>query len=205
MRNLEDTPALPIDRGALEQALRGDVRAVKAFREALKTANERLGERFRRNESIETLVADRARVVDEVILASWLHFAANVLESVDLVAVGGYGRSELAPGSDLDVLVVHRGRHDVDELAQRVWYPIWEEGIALDHGVKTLAGALEVGARDLKAALGLLDARTVWRAVLCGALIGLATLTRSELALLAVLLPVVMWRWTPRTGRAGPT
>jgi UTP:GlnB (protein PII) uridylyltransferase len=88
-----DAPALTaaplIDRGALEQALRGDVRAVKAFREALKAANDKLGERFRANENIETLVADRAHVVDVVILASWRHFAANVLESVDLVAVGG--------------------------------------------------------------------------------------------------------------------
>ena len=92
---------------------------------------------------------------------AWLADLLGDEADVALVAVGGYGRSELAPGSDLDVLLVHRGRHDVDELAQRVWYPIWEEGIALDHGVKTLAGALEVGARDLKAALGLLDARTV--------------------------------------------
>ena len=92
---------------------------------------------------------------------AWLADLLGDETDVALVAVGGYGRSELAPGSDLDVLLVHRGRHDVDELAQRVWYPIWEEGIALDHGVKTLAGALEVGARDLKAGLGLLDARTI--------------------------------------------
>ena len=61
-----------------------------------------------------------------------------------LVAVGGYGRSELAPGSDLDVILVHHDRRDVDEIAQRVWYPIWEEGIALDHSVKTVAGALDI-------------------------------------------------------------
>ena len=79
---------------------------------------------------------------------------------VALVAVGGYGRAELAPGSDLDVLLVHRGRRDIDE-SRAVWYPIWEEGIALDHGVKTVDEALEVAGRDLKAALGLLDARTI--------------------------------------------
>src|ERR1043165_7862778 len=89
---------------------------------------------------------------------------ANLLgdeEGVAWVAVGGYGRSELAPGSDLDVLLVHRGRRDIDELARQGWYPIWEEGIALHHGVKTGAEALAVGGRDLKAALGLLDARTI--------------------------------------------
>ena len=62
MSNPEHTAAPLIDRGALEQALRGDVRAVKAFRDALKVANDQLGERFRRNEAIETLVArPRAR------------------------------------------------------------------------------------------------------------------------------------------------
>ncbi len=91
----------------------------------------------------------------------WL---ANLLgdeSDVALVAVGGYGRFELAPGSDLDVLLVHRNRRDIEDLARRVWYPIWEEGIALDHGVKTVDEALAVAGRDLKAALGLLDARTI--------------------------------------------
>jgi len=91
----------------------------------------------------------------------WLAKLLGDADGVALVAVGGYGRSELAPGSDLDVLLVHRNRRDVDELARRVWYPIWEEGIALDHGVKTVDEALAVAGRDLKAALGLLDARTI--------------------------------------------
>ena len=73
-----------------------------------------------------------------------------------LVAVGGYGRGELAPGSDIDVILVHRGRRDVKEIANQIWYPIWDAGIPLDHGVKTITEALGVAARDLKAALGLL-------------------------------------------------
>src|SRR5438132_4707450 len=91
----------------------------------------------------------------------WLAKLLGDEDGVALVAVGGYGRSELAPGSDLDVLLVHRNRRDIEDLARRVWYPIWEEGIALDHGVKTVDEALGVAGRDLKAALGLLDARTI--------------------------------------------
>jgi [protein-PII] uridylyltransferase len=80
---------------------------------------------------------------------------------VALVAVGGYGRRELCPYSDLDVILVHRGRRHIKELAEQVWYPVWDAGIRLDHSVRTVKEALSVASDDLKAALGLLDARFV--------------------------------------------
>ena len=75
--------------------------------------------------------------------------------------MGGYGRRELCPGSDLDVVLVHRGAKDVKALAERIWYPIWDAGMGLDHSVRTVKEALAVAGDDLKAALGLLDARLV--------------------------------------------
>ena len=78
-----------------------------------------------------------------------------------LVAVGGYGRGELCPYSDLDLLLVHKGRDDVAALADRIWYPIWDAGVALDHSVRTGRQVLEMAGSDLKVALGLLDARIV--------------------------------------------
>ena len=80
---------------------------------------------------------------------------------VALVAVGGYGRSELCPGSDLDVILIHEGRRDIKQVADRIWYPIWDEGVGLDHSVRTLKEVLRVAEDDLKVALGLLDARLV--------------------------------------------
>jgi [protein-PII] uridylyltransferase len=80
---------------------------------------------------------------------------------VALVAVGGYGRRELVPGSDLDVLLLHTGRPDISELADRIWYPIWDSGIRLDHAVRTPREGREVARADLRAALGLLHARHV--------------------------------------------
>ncbi|MGZ4456274.1 MAG: nucleotidyltransferase domain-containing protein, partial [Nocardioides sp.] len=56
---------------------------------------------------------------------------------VALVAVGGYGRSELAPYSDLDVVLVSDEGVDVGELAEKVWYPLWDSGSKLDHSVRT--------------------------------------------------------------------
>ncbi|MFK4210242.1 [protein-PII] uridylyltransferase [Streptomyces sp. NPDC030920] len=81
-----------------------------------------------------------------------------------LVAVGGYGRGELSPRSDLDLLLLHDGSADpaaLAALADRVWYPVWDLGLALDHSVRTPAEARRTAGEDLKAQLGLLDARPV--------------------------------------------
>jgi [protein-PII] uridylyltransferase len=80
-----------------------------------------------------------------------------------LVAVGGYGRSELCPFSDLDVVLIHRGRHDISTTADKIWYPVWDEGISLDHSVRRPNEALDMAGEYLRVALGLLDAR-----VICG-------------------------------------
>ena len=80
---------------------------------------------------------------------------------VALVAVGALGRQDPTPGSDLDLVLVHDGSHDVGGLADRVWYPVWDTGVGLDHSVRTVPEAAAVAKADLKAALGLLDARYV--------------------------------------------
>jgi [protein-PII] uridylyltransferase len=80
---------------------------------------------------------------------------------VALVAVGALGRQDPTPGSDLDLVLVHDGRRDVATVADQVWYPVWDSGFGLDHSVRTVAEATTVAAADLKAALGLLDARFV--------------------------------------------
>ena len=83
-------------------------------------------------------------------------------EGVALVAVGGYGREELSPYSDLDVMLVHvEGYPRVDELAAQIWYPLWDSRTKLDHSVRTLAEARQAAADDVRVALGLLDARHV--------------------------------------------
>ncbi|MGW7406773.1 [protein-PII] uridylyltransferase [Streptomyces sp. NPDC054833] len=89
--------------------------------------------------------------------------AAEGLKGVSLVAVGGYGRGELSPRSDLDLLLLHDGGDSkaVAALADRVWYPVWDLGLALDHSVRTPAEARRTAAEDLKVQLGLLDARHI--------------------------------------------
>ncbi|MGW2300926.1 [protein-PII] uridylyltransferase [Streptomyces sp. NPDC001809] len=103
-----------------------------------------------------------ARLTDEWLAA--LFTAAAPPRGVALVAVGGYGRAELSPRSDLDLLLLHDGSADkaaIAALADRLWYPVWDLGLALDHSVRTTAEARATAADDLKVHLGLLDARPV--------------------------------------------
>jgi [protein-PII] uridylyltransferase len=92
---------------------------------------------------------------------AWLTTLLDGQSDVALVAVGGYGRAELAPGSDLDVVLLHRGRKDVRELAEQIWYPLWDAGLKLGHGVRTVKEALALAATDLDTATSLLDVRLI--------------------------------------------
>ena len=84
---------------------------------------------------------------------------------VALLAVGAYGRQEPAFGSDLDLVLIYDPKRSdskgIPALADRVWYPVWDSGIGLDHSVRTIPEAIAVADEDLKAAMGLLDARHI--------------------------------------------
>ncbi|MCW2545699.1 MAG: UTP-GlnB [Mycobacterium sp.] len=85
---------------------------------------------------------------------------------VALLAVGAYGRQEPAIGSDLDLVLIHDGKRrekapSIAEIADHIWYPVWDSGIGLDHSVRTVPEALSVADDDLRAAMGLLDARHI--------------------------------------------
>ena len=79
-----------------------------------------------------------------------------------LVAVGGYGRASLCPYSDLDVVLVHNGHREIAKVADAIWYPVWDEGVHLDHSVRRPSEVLSAAAEDVRVALGLLDGRLVW-------------------------------------------
>ena len=88
--------------------------------------------------------------------------AGDVKRHLALVAVGGYGRSSLCPYSDLDVVLVHNGHRDIGKVADAIWYPVWDEGVHLDHSVRRPSEVLSAAAEDVRVALGLLDGRLVW-------------------------------------------
>jgi [protein-PII] uridylyltransferase len=80
-----------------------------------------------------------------------------------IVGIGGLGRRELLPYSDLDLMLVHDGKAAgvLSEVADKLWYPLWDANIRLDHSVRTVSEALNTANSDMTAALGMLDARHI--------------------------------------------
>src|SRR5690349_10800730 len=80
-----------------------------------------------------------------------------------IVATGGLGRGELVPYSDLDLTLVHDNLPDdvVAEVAQHLWYPLWDANIRLDHSVRTVSEATKVAAEDISAGLAMLEVRHI--------------------------------------------
>ena len=84
--------------------------------------------------------------------------------SIALSAVGGYGRGELSPGSDLDLLILHDGSIDAPTLTDfvnAILYPLWNSNRAVDHSVRTRSETRTTAAEDLRVAQGLLDIRFI--------------------------------------------
>ncbi len=83
----------------------------------------------------------------------------GVPEGVALIAVGGYGRQEVSPASDLDIILVHAHDADYQTFAEQMWYPIWDAGLKLGHRVDTVDGLLKIARTDLDTATALLSTR----------------------------------------------
>ena len=84
--------------------------------------------------------------------------------SVALAAVGGFGRGELSPGSDLDIILLHDGSLEektLGELVNQLLYPLWDQSISVDHSVRTRSECREQALEDVRVAQGLLDLRFI--------------------------------------------
>jgi [protein-PII] uridylyltransferase len=143
--------------------------------------------------------AERAEVLDTWLFKVYEQADVDALEGgVALVAVGGLGRRECAPRSDLDLVLLHDGQPGVDELGTRIWYAIWDAKLALDHSTRTPEQALTLAHKDPKVALGLLDARLLAGDATLVAGLHAAAVTqwrREAPALLAALRDLTSARW----------
>jgi [protein-PII] uridylyltransferase len=132
-----------------------------AFRQVLDQGTDLLKDRFVADEPIEDLVRDRARLVDMALRAAWANHAGKFAGDLSLVAVGGYGRGELHPSSDIDIMVLLPKSDSAD------WQPdierfltfLWDIGLEVGHSVRSIDDCQRESLADISVATTLFEAR----------------------------------------------
>jgi [protein-PII] uridylyltransferase len=155
-------PFAPADHATLLRRL-AEGPAGPAARQYLKEAQAWLDGRFRAGEPARDLVHDRAALVDTVLGAAWARCSLAGRDDIALVAVGGYGRGELQPGSDVDILVLlddRAGEAHREAISAFITF-LWDTGLEIGSSVRTLADCVEQARADITIATNIMEARTL--------------------------------------------
>ncbi len=134
---------------------------VSDFRAALAEGDRELAQRFHADEPVEALVRDRAALVDALVTRAWMLQVGAAAPALSLVAVGGYGRGELLPCSDVDVMVLlPQGEEPAWTAAlERFLTFLWDIGLETGHSVRTIDDCQREALADLGVATTLFEAR----------------------------------------------
>jgi len=130
-----------------------------ALRDSLAEARQALRDAYLRNPKPRQMLAQHAELIDRTVRALWAD--ADAPRGAALVATGGYGRGELYPCSDIDLLILLAKEPGEEEQAslERLIGTMWDIGLEIGHSVRTVAGCVEAAAGDVTIATTLLEAR----------------------------------------------
>ncbi len=132
-------------------------------RGALQIASDNIKSRFLAGESVVALVHLRSTVVDQLLIHLWRRHAPDCTRLAALVAVGGYGRGELHPYSDVDIMLLipdDLPEGCVQQLSAFVTV-LWDVGLEIGHSVRTVQQAFDEAGADLSIATTLIEARLI--------------------------------------------
>lgn len=148
------------------QQLSQKIIAPSVYRDLLKQCQQQLWTRFNDGEDVRLLVQARSQTVDAVLKHAWQRFDLLEESDIALLAVGGYGRGELHPYSDIDVLILHNDTTLSLELQEKVSQFItllWDLGLDIGSSVRSLETCIDKVNEDITIATTFLEIRT-----LCG-------------------------------------
>ncbi|SEI42455.1 UTP--GlnB (protein PII) uridylyltransferase, GlnD [Azotobacter beijerinckii] len=151
------------DPGQFQAELALKSSPIAAFKKALRRAREVLDARFREGRDIRRLIEDRAWFVDQILALAWNRFDWSEDADIALVAVGGYGRGELHPFSDTDLLILLDGAdHEVfREPIEGFLTLLWDIGLEVGQSVRSLAECAEEAQADLTVITNLMESRII--------------------------------------------
>ncbi|MGB5441094.1 MAG: [protein-PII] uridylyltransferase [Gammaproteobacteria bacterium] len=164
--NLSELPAAAtfpawFGLAALDAGLASGDKPLPLFRECLQEGNTTLIRHFEDATSADLLISARSWLVDQVLMRTWERFMGSAGDSLALVAVGGYGRGELMPGSDIDLQILlpdgDSGQHN-PAIEALVTF-LWDIGLEVGHSVRTIEDCIEQSLADITVATNLMEAR----------------------------------------------
>lgn len=137
--------------------LRADETAAWDLKQQLEQADDKLNQAFYQGHNISRLVSTRAWIVEQFVLYCWRQ---NLLqqENLSLIAVGGFGRGELHPHSDVDLLILYQQQLPQQQIAGFV-QNLWDLGLEVGHSVRNLSQTIELASQDVTVATNLMEAR----------------------------------------------
>jgi [protein-PII] uridylyltransferase len=150
-----------IDWARVDATLAMAGNTTERLKSVLYGANGALVQRFINGESATQLVADQTALVDRVIRIAWEQTCGPRLPDVVVAAVGGYGRGELHPYSDVDLLVLlpDRKKKDAKEPVSQFLTLLWDIGLQVGHSTRTVSECAEESRHDLTTATTLMECR----------------------------------------------
>jgi [protein-PII] uridylyltransferase len=154
-------PTVGFDEKAFSLALTISESVITPFKDAQEAINTHLEIRFREGENVRKLIHERAQMIDCLIHYAWHQFEWDT--TISLIAVGGYGRGELHPKSDIDILVLmHNGSADSHSRnIEKLLTLLWDIGLDIGHSVRTLSECTSIAKEDITVATNIMEARTL--------------------------------------------
>ncbi len=153
--------AVLFDRDALDSALAQGQEPLGAFRAVLKSAAGALAQQFHDGADAAALVLARSHTIDALVTRAWRHYMTGPDQDIALVAVGGYGRGELLPGSDIDLMILlDSADHEPwREAIENFLTLLWDIGLEVGHSVRDIAQCVDEAQRDITVATNIMEAR----------------------------------------------
>ncbi len=151
------------DRGQFQAELALKASPIAAFKKAIRNAHEVLDQRFKEGREIRRLVEDRAWCIDQILREAWAQFDWSEDADIALLAVGGYGRGELHPYSDIDLLLLlDSADHEIfRDSIERFLTLLWDIGLEVGQSVRSVDECASEAIADLTVVTNLMESRTI--------------------------------------------
>ena len=152
-----------LDVQKLESELALSTAKIPLFKQAIESARAKLDARYKANLSITDIVTGRAWVIDQILRLAWELQKWPDAQDISLVAVGGYGRGELLPHSDIDILILTRKDRNTQykEPISNFLTLLWDIGLEIGQSVRSIKQCEQEASNDITVATALMESRNL--------------------------------------------